>query len=144
MDELKSSYRVATLIGVAMIVTILIYIVLVEVLKRGLFPEGSPPLQEMGILRYAFFALAVVQILLIRYVREIILSRGNGIQRLLVATIVTFALCESIAILGLILFLLGRDSFDFYCLAGLAMILFILYFPKYSQWEDWIRAKQGA
>jgi F0F1-type ATP synthase membrane subunit c/vacuolar-type H+-ATPase subunit K len=143
MDELKRTYRVATLIGMALIGSLFIYAVLVEVLRASSFLRGFLPFEGTEILRYAFFACAVAQVFLIRFIRSVILSKGKGIQRFLVATIVTYVLCESIAILGLVLFLSGGDPFDFYLLAGLSLILLMLYFPRYSQWEDWNRATEG-
>jgi hypothetical protein len=56
------------------------------------------------------------------------------------ATVITYALCESIAIYGLILFLIGGSRFDFYTFLILSLIYFAAYFPRHHQWEEWVKA----
>jgi hypothetical protein len=58
-------------------------------------------------------------------------------------TTVTYALCESIAIYGLILFLIGGRRFDFYSLVILSLIFFAVTFPRYAQWEEWLKKEAG-
>lgn len=51
-------------------------------------------------------------------------------QRLLTTTIIIFALCESIAIYGLLLFILGKNRQDLYLLIGLSLILMPNLLPR--------------
>jgi len=58
--------------------------------------------------------------------------------RLLIADIVTAALCESVAIYGLVMFLLVRQIADFYTLVFISLAYFLYFFPRYSQWKNTI------
>ena len=58
-----------------------------------------------------------------------------GSRRLLIADVVTAALCESVAIFGLVMFLLVRQIADFYTLVFISLAYFLYFFPRYSQ-ED--------
>jgi hypothetical protein len=44
------------------------------------------------------------------------------------------------AIMGLILFLLSGLRRDFYLLLVLSFIFVFLFFPRYSNWEEWVRS----
>jgi hypothetical protein len=59
-----------------------------------------------------------------------------SIQQLAVSSIITFALCEAVAIYGLVLFFIAGNSADFYIFMMLLLIYFAVYFPRYSQWES--------
>ena len=52
----------------------------------------------------------------------------------------TFALCESVAVLGLVLFLLAGNAMDFYVFMVISLGFFYLFFPKYDQWEERLSA----
>ena len=55
------------------------------------------------------------------------------------AAVITYALCETPAIFGLVLFFLGRNSSDFYLFMLCSLFYFAVYFPKFSRWEEWYR-----
>ena len=81
MDELKKAYRLATIIGIAMIGSLFIYAVLVELIKMNYKSFwGFSPFPEMEILRYIFFGIAVVEFFLIRYVKNLVLSGRGGVE----------------------------------------------------------------
>jgi hypothetical protein len=61
------------------------------------------------------------------------------IQRLMTAAVITYAFCESIAVLGLILYFLGGSPTDFYVFMLISLFFFSVYFPKYSRWEEWMK-----
>ncbi len=155
-DALKGAHRQATLIGVAMICSLFIYVIVVKSIKS--YFQGMAPLFIVDILRYLFFGLAFVEFFLIRFLRKRLLSFNGGagdsshqeearspmIQRLLIVTIISYALCESVAIYGLILFFIGGSRLDFYTFLILSLICFAVYFPRYNQWEEWWkRAHEG-
>jgi hypothetical protein len=59
------------------------------------------------------------------------------LARLTTAHIVAGALSETPAILGLILFFLGRQFYsDFYILSLISLYLLIRHFPRYARWEQ--------
>ncbi len=56
------------------------------------------------------------------------------------AAVITFALCEAVALLGLVLFLLAGNAMDFYIFMVISLGFFYLFFPKYDQWEQRLNA----
>jgi F0F1-type ATP synthase membrane subunit c/vacuolar-type H+-ATPase subunit K len=145
MDELKKTYRVVVFIGMAMIMNLFIYAALVELLKANLKPfRGFSPTSDIEILKYLFFAIAVTEFFLIRFIRNRILSvkgtLSSRISKLLSVTIVTYAISESNAIFGLVLFLIGGSSLDFYTFMVISLFFYAIYFPRYNQWEEWMQA----
>jgi F0F1-type ATP synthase membrane subunit c/vacuolar-type H+-ATPase subunit K len=139
-QELRRVYRLAVIIGVAMISSLLIYVFIVEFLKVRV-PIHAPS-STVDLLRYLFFGMAIVDFFVIKFLRGQMVSGAPSpakIQKLLSMTILTYALCESVAIYGLILFLIGGRRFDFYSLVILSLIFFAIYFPRYAQWEEWLK-----
>jgi len=56
------------------------------------------------------------------------------------AAVITYAFCESIAVLGLVLYFLGGRPTDFYVFMLISLFFFSVYFPKYGWLEEWIKA----
>jgi F0F1-type ATP synthase membrane subunit c/vacuolar-type H+-ATPase subunit K len=145
-EELKRVYRLATIIGIAMISCLLIYAFIVEFIKVNVNININLPSSMVDLLRYLFFGIAIGEFLLIKFLRSRMVSGAPSpakIQKLLSMTIFTYALCESVAIYGLILFLIGGKRFDFYSLMILSLIFFAIYFPRYAQWEEWLQKEMG-
>jgi len=134
--ELKKRYLAVNFIGLAMIGSVFIYAVVVEILQRvyapftgfASFPEGTADL-----LTYLFLFLALVNYFLIRFISKNLIARSP--QHLPQAAIITFALCEAVAVFGLVLFLLTGNSFNFYIFFAFSLFLFYINFPKYDHWE---------
>jgi hypothetical protein len=153
VEALKNRYRKAILIWVAMFFGIFIYTAVVEFLRTNpAFLERPSPFREADPLRYFFLFLAVAELFLIGFIRNQIVpgkptrkKEGNGSpipsmgSRLLSSSIVTNALCESVAICGLLLFFLTRNPFDFYIFLVLSLTGFAFYFPRYAQWAESVR-----
>ena len=155
MEKLGQYHKMATVIGYGMMGTLLIFAAIVETLKATAFEFGGflPP-SFLDFLRYLFLGLAVVEFFVIRIIKNLILSRGGRtstlssqgepslakVQKLFTAAIVSFAFSESVAIYGFVLFIIGGSSLDFYIFAFLSLIFFAVYFPRYSQWEEWVNS----
>jgi F0F1-type ATP synthase membrane subunit c/vacuolar-type H+-ATPase subunit K len=133
---LKSRYLAANFIGLAMIAAVFVYAGVVEVIKWQWSPfqgfANLPP-QTARLLKYIFLALAAAQYVIIKVLQKIMLDKST--DNLPQSAIVTFALCESVAVLGLVLFLLTGSSLDFYVFMVISLGFFYLFFPKYEQWE---------
>lgn len=141
MDELKQKYKVALIIHVAMMASLLIYLLLVEFFADQLGISSIDPFQEDNSLRYIFYGAAILLIILIRRIRDMMMRRKIDASqdmpsRLATASIITSSFCEIPAILGFVLFILTGINRDFYFLTAISLILFIMYFPRYSFWED--------
>jgi len=148
-QELKQKYFFAIIIGLMFISMVMTYSVI------ALFMNGSKDFKEEPITinielwRYVFYILAFLIIISIRYVKRFILSDGfylpvpyevkgsisTFMWKLLVSTIVAYALCEAVALLGFALFLSGKNIMDFYPFGTLAICAIIMNFPRMGEWE---------
>lgn len=157
-DDLRKAYRMTAFIGLAMIASLVVYAVVVELIKKQNAPFGgySPmPPDVFSTLRYALMVVAAVEFFVIRLMNKLMLSGkvplqsspttvrfAPELQRLVSAAVVTFALCESVAIYGLVLFLIQGNSGDFYLFLVLSLLFFSTYFPRYGTWEEWIAGQE--
>jgi len=144
MKDLKKAYQTSVIIHNAVIASLFIYIILAEMIRRQFKPfEGFVNGFDFPLLRYALYALAIIQFVIIRKIRGVLLKNASfdnmeeAIIRLSRTSIITSALCETPAIFGLILFLLGGLRSDCYVLLVLSGVYLILFFPRYQNWEKW-------
>jgi hypothetical protein len=138
---LKARYLAVNFIGLAMIASVFVYAGVVELVKWQWAPfAGFAKLnpQTADLLKYIFLAVAAVQYGAIKVVQKIV--PGRSVDSLPQAAIITFALCESVAVLGLVLFLLAGNSLDFYIFMLISLGFFYLFYPKYDQWEKLVSA----
>ena len=156
-EELRKAYRIAAVIGAAMIASLVMYAVVVELIKKQNAPfSGFSPMPDgFEILRYALLAVVAVEFIVIRFLNTLILSGrvpirsspttapyAPGVQRLITASIISYALCESVAVYGLVLFFIQGNSNDFYLFLALSLLCFIVYFPRYNTWEEWLEEQE--
>ena len=141
LTTLKARYLAVNFIGLAMIAAVFVYAGVVELIKWQLAPfAGFAQLdpQTAALIKYAFLALAAAQFGVIKAVQKILPTRS--VENLSMVAVITFALCESVAVLGLVLFLLAGQGLDFYIFMVISLGFFTLFFPKYDQWEQRLRA----
>lgn len=143
-DDLRRTHRIAVTINAAVIGTLIIYAVVIEILRRQLAPfEGFVEISNASVLRYILYGITVVDIFIIRLMRVSLMRKPPADDlklvrvKLLRASIITAALCEIPAVLGLVFFLLAGSIRDYYQLAGVSFILVFLHFPRYGNWEAW-------
>jgi hypothetical protein len=148
MDDLRKTYHIAVMVNAAVIGTLIIYAIVIEVLRGQLvsfqgFGEGS----NVSLLRYSLYGIAIINIFIIRILRRGLLRKPSSDELklfgpiLLRASIVTAVFCEIPAILGFCLFLIIGSVRDYYQLAGVSFIMVFLHFPRYGSWQDWIKSK---
>ena len=155
--DLQKAYKVTVVIGLVMIGTLVIYTGIVEFLKTkdsGFKEFGAAP-DVVALLRYVLLGVTIVEFFAIQFVKKAMLSAGARVQtsvtgpmgpeaQLVSAAIVTFALCESVAVYGLVLFLLGRSTPDFYLFLLISVFYFGIFFPRYGAWEEWMQEREKA
>jgi hypothetical protein len=140
-NKLRNQYRVTLILWFAMVVSILIY------LGFGLFFIESQQSSIIRGFRFVFYTLSVVSILVSRFLRSILLSSerilnalSDGVLTLgallLGYYVVTFAFCESIAIYGLIIYILSGLKVDLCLLSALSLISFVFNYPKFEFWRE--------
>ena len=140
LTTLKARYLAINFIGLAMIASVFVYAGVVEVIKWRMAPFAGFATLDPGtvaLIKYAFLALAAAQYGIIKALQKILPTRS--VENLSLAAIITFTLCESVAVLGLVLFLLGGQGMDFYIFMVISLGFFYLFFPKYEQWEEEVR-----
>lgn len=145
-EELRRAYRLNVMLGIVIFAALLIYVIIVEFIKASFKPfTGLVQVSNILIIRYLFYGIAILLIILLRLLRQALLHKKSVdapralVQRLSQTSILTLAICEVPALLGLLLFLLAGLSRDFYFLNIIAAILVFMNFPRLKQWEEWIR-----
>jgi hypothetical protein len=147
-QDLKKAYKTSAILYVAFMMSLVIYLVVFLVLEAQV-TELQGFLDEIDFpwLRYAFFALGLVQMFLIKFIRETATKSitsvdenilANHLQRM---SMISATLCEVPVVLGWVLFFLSGSSSDFYVLLIISFVLFVVYFPRYTNWEEWVRSK---
>jgi hypothetical protein len=142
-DELAKACRTAQMIGGAMLVSLGIYAFVANLIQQTHAPfAGFAPGAPHGLLRGVFAALALAGLGITRVVQRSILANAALplLGRLSTAAIVALAQCEAIAVYGFVLFMLAGRPSDYYIFAALALVGFVLYFPRREAWEEQARA----
>ena len=142
---LKTRYLAVNFIGLAMIASVFVYAGVVEWIKWQWAPfAGFSQLEprQATVLKYIFLALAGAQYGAIKLVQKIVPARS--VDNLPQAAIITLALCESVAVFGLVLFLLTGQAVDFYIFMLISLSFFYLFYPKYDDWEKRVNAAGPA
>lgn len=142
-DDTRKRFNLSRLIYVFVVASVFVYAFVVEMMRGNPDFAGRPgPAPGIDTLRYVLFAFSAAMFFIIRFMRKYLASKiakdaGDAAAKLTSIDIVTAALCESVAIYGLVLFFVGRRPDDFYALMALSLLYFAIHFPKYSQWEEW-------
>jgi len=144
----KKDFRAFRIIWWSMLASVLVYAFIVELLKIQHAPfKGFSPFPEMHLLKYALLAMSVLSIGIIAILRTILLRDlgnkpfGKALEKLKLAHLITWAICEAPAIYGLVLFLVGGFYEEFYMLLTLSLILLAIYRPQYTRWEELLADK---
>ena len=147
--DAQAACRRAQLIGGALVSSLVVFVYVLRVIAAKHAPFiGFAPSLDLRLLRVIFALIAVVDLVMLRFVTSSVLGAARSAAtaggasvaaRLMTLSIVRLAICEAIAILGVVLFLLGGRWADFtgFAVASLAALAFN--FPRRSQWEDWVR-----
>lgn len=141
-ETLRRAHKTATAVGGAMIAGLAVILLVEEVLRAALRPfTGFASLGRTPGFRYAGYATAVTAVVLLRVVHGALLrprtspEPAAAIRRLVRTGVITLALAEVPAVVGLVLFLLGGYNRDFYVLLFVSLALAFMYFPRRRAWE---------
>lgn len=144
-NNMKRAYRISVIVGMAIIGSLLVCVILVELIaSQRVSLLDTMTAANMQMLRYVFYALSVVNVIVLRIIRGTMLRKSSAddrqalIGKLQKTSLITTALCEGPAIFGLVLFLLGGGRRDFYFLLIVSFILLFMYFPRLKNWEAWL------
>jgi hypothetical protein len=155
-ESLRKGYRLAVYICCAMIASVFIYAGVAEFLavKHAPFHGFSPlPPAVYDRLRLILLGVALLDFALIPFIRNRALTaaRRTGtasvsplpepVQKMVAASMISFALCESIAIYGLVLFLVNGGRKEFYLFLLIALVAFAIHFPRFERWQEWVQTQ---
>lgn len=137
-------YQTTAIICGAQLALCALVVLVVEFVKnQTLFAAYSRP-ATVQIILYGVYAITFAQIGVLQILRMRLLQHKDGQSReqklgsLRTCAIITSALCETIALYALALFLLVRLYHEFYLLVALAVVLQIFYFPRQRVWRAWL------
>ena len=150
-EEFRRHFRPAVTVGAALVVSLALYLGLVEALRAALRPfRGFAPGGGGPSLRYAVFGAAAAVILAILVLRRRFdRSDGRkegpaaGLRRLQTWAVLFLVLGEFPAVLGLGLFLVRGEASDFYKLLFASLLLTFINFPRAPAWEEWLNGGQS-
>ena len=148
--DAQAACRRAQLIGVALVSSIVVYVFVLRVIAARHAPFiGFAPALDLRLLRVVFALVALVDLAMLRFVTSSVLEAARSATtavggasvaaRLLTLSIARLAICEAIAVLGVVLFLLGGRWADFSGFAVASLAALVFNFPRRAQWEDWVR-----
>jgi hypothetical protein len=141
------AFRVIRIIHLAFCGSVLIYGLLVYLmLAYGTIPEGgfAPDFSNFELFRPILWLIAAGEVVAVWVLRARLLSpeairrnvRGSVGQYLNSRHIILFATALSVAIYGLLLFLVAALVQDFLVLAGLSLFLLLALRPRAEQYRD--------
>jgi len=142
VHKIEIAHRQATIVTGAIAASLVFYAAMVEVLRRSLpAPEAF---EKFEMLRIALFAVAGVLVFTSTVLKGTILrnppaSGDMRLSRLRTASIITAAFAEVPVIFGLVLFILGRQTSDFYILLVVSAYMLARHFPRREPWENYVR-----
>jgi F0F1-type ATP synthase membrane subunit c/vacuolar-type H+-ATPase subunit K len=144
--EFKKAFTTGRLIGEAMVSCLFLYFLVVVFLKAHFRPFlGVSRVQWLQTLRFSFFGAAAVVSILNRLINGWLLKNrtqgdfNKGLRSLFRASVISLALAEVPALIGLVLFLLRGLEMDFYVLLFVSLVLVFMYFPRQKNWEAYLQ-----
>ena len=148
MDELEKGWKTIYLIWIAMLVVLFLYMLVGLSLEDKI--DLSLDKSVVSILRYIFYFLSGILVFSIKYVRNMILnseskneqnsySENPAVFTYIKATITSLAMAEFVAVLGLVLFLISKNSLDLYLLIFISAVAMIFYRPFKEQMIEYAR-----
>jgi hypothetical protein len=149
-QDLKKTYRTSAIVYVAFMLTLIVYFIVFTVLKSQI-PDFQGMMERIDFpwLRYAFYALGLLQVFLIKFIRETATKSITTVDAQILIrylqriSMISASLCEVPVLLGLVLFFLSGNPQDFYVLLLVSFVLFVMYFPRLNNWEEWIKSRKS-
>jgi hypothetical protein len=132
----------------AMVGSILVYWIVVQVIRKiGQIPRSRDIFGAVDWMRYPLFVLGAAACLAILILRRRLFqpdglvrrARGRSLPEVLSILssnqVLIFAVAEVPVILGLALYFVGGYLLDFYVMAAISVLAFVLAFPSGRDWE---------
>jgi hypothetical protein len=144
-EVIKRTHRIAATIGYSVFGALVLYFALEELIRNELAPfSGFSSLANHQTLRYIFYGLSAVSIILARWLQSFLLKKRPGdtpetlLNKLHRTSIIMIIMSELPALFGLFLFLMAGLNRDFYVLLIISVAVLFIFFPRRHNWEEWI------
>jgi len=138
LARLRAAHRAGVFVAYAMLASLVVYAGVVELIGRNA-PE--PMLAYNDAIRWIFYSVAAAIVFATHVVHAVLAHRARNASpmdqaaKMTAANIVTLALAEAPAMLGLVLFFVWRQQTDFYVMCAFSLYLIIRHFPRFGEWE---------
>jgi hypothetical protein len=158
-DAMKKGMMTLWIMWAAMVGSLIIYLFIVHAvgdeIRKSLHPDFP-----MELLRNILYGISIITILLSHFLRKFMLAVKNSdassglmkygaqsnqplfVAKYTMTVMVSLALSESIAIYGLVLFLVGADFQTFYIFTAISALSMFFYRPKRMELEGLAVAMQ--
>lgn len=143
--DLRRVHQITRIVVWGMITTLAVYAVIAEIVRNTHQPFQGFAVDSVRDKKDLYYGLAIIAILSVTILRKSLLRRTEEdnlqslVKKLCFSAIVTYGLCELTAVLGLVLFLLGGYYKELYILLAYSLLVMLVYYPKYTDWEAWMR-----
>ena len=145
-EKMQQQFKIINYMGLAMIGTLYIYAAVVLAIDLGYIPSITPRPLESGILtklKYILLFISMMFYIIMWFVKKSTLKKST--ITFIKGTLVIWALCEAVGIYGLVLFILGHNSTDFFIFMALSLLYFFVFYPRYADFERlWSQASSAA
>ncbi|MBN1473693.1 MAG: hypothetical protein JW914_03675 [Syntrophaceae bacterium] len=161
-EAVEKGMKTLWVIWAAMMLSLLIYFYIVyafgeEIRKEIMLPTGDD--LPLGLLRNIFYGVSVIVLFLGHFIRKWTIKNTRFSAQLYkdkkefsnqpsymikysVAIVASLAMSESIAIFGLVLFLIGADYQTFYIFLAISALGMFYFRPRRAELEELARADQ--
>ncbi len=151
--ELKKIHKITAGMGWMMAACVPVYAVVIEYLVRSGNLEGFEfAFPGTKAAEYMAIALVIIYYILILSIKKRSYAKTSSLppekfpaaaSRLYHSSVIIFALCESVAVLGIVMFFFTGNRPDFYILALASILYFIIFFPRLPEWNKLLRTGSG-
>ena len=137
-EALTKDYMVIRLIGFSMISILFVCWALTQFVHL----PGKTSQDAIVWIRCLLYLIAAASFATIVFLKKIFLQKNPQdnlstlITKLKMSAIITFGICETPGIYGLVLYFIGGSRTDFYVLAVYSLVLFAIFYPRINQWEE--------
>lgn len=158
-EELRKGFRIIMVVWIAMLVSLAAYAAIAHIMVAYEMARDSLG-ATLGMLKNILYLTAIATLLLTPVVRKAVLKSQGGaygksgmwssgrvgaaVGKYMSALIVSLALAESIAIYGLVLFLMGDNLATLYTFIVVSTAAMLFYRPRMEEIENLVlEVKQG-
>ena len=141
-NNIEKNYNILRLIGFMQVSTV-VFLLMVGV--YFLHPPVSQSAEMMYVI-YLLYSIAVLNFILIPFLRKKLMAMSEPriqseaalFKALITAGLISMSLTESTACYGIVIYIMSGDIKHLYTFCAIAMVQFILFFPRREEWQHYV------